>query len=486
MAPNIDLRGVNMNLSDPSNNDSIEAKKRGLWGSKAGFVLAAAGSAIGLGNIWRFPTEAANNGGAAFLLVYLGCVIFIGLPVMLAELSIGRHTRKDPVGAIKSVCPKGLWWLVGAMGVITGLFILSYYSVVAGWTVGYIIKTANYTFTAESNPGQIFGDFATNWWQQLLFHALFLTLSVAVVMGGIKQGIERWSKILMPTLLVMLVLLVIRSVTLPGASAGLSFYLEPDFSKLNMKVFVAALGQAFFSMSLGMGAMITYGSYISKKDNLVTSAIWVGGADATIAIVAGLMVLPALALAGIQPGVDQGGAGLIFAVLPTVFSQMPWQPYGGILFGTAFFLLLTLAALTSAVSLLEVVTAHLVDARGWTRKKATLTVGVASYVLGIPSALSLGAVGFLSSISFPGGATLGFLDLMDKIFGKLTLTFGAFWICIIAGWAWGIGKAHQEVLLGNSGFSKLGKVWSLLVRYLCPIAIFIILIYLIVDPSVIR
>ena len=291
------------------NNSSDQAgAKRGMWGSKLGFILAAAGSAIGLGNIWRFPTEAANNGGAAFLVVYLVCVVLIGMPVMLAELTLGRHTRKDPVGAFKSICPKGMWWLVGALGVATGLAILSYYCVVAGWTLGYVGKTLTNTFTPQADPAGIFGAFAASWWQQIMYHAIFMVLCVLVVIGGVRSGIERWSKILMPALLIMLGLLVVRSVTLPGASKGLAFYLEPDFSKLNFKVVVAGLGQAFFSMSLGMGAMITYGSYLSKKDNLVTSAAWVSAADTGIAIMAGFMVLPwpwlafSLGLTRAEPG----------------------------------------------------------------------------------------------------------------------------------------------------------------------------------------
>ncbi|MBN2496440.1 MAG: sodium-dependent transporter [Deltaproteobacteria bacterium] len=466
--------------------DSGAASKRGIWGSKAGFILAAAGSAIGLGNIWRFPTEAANNGGAAFLLVYLACVVLIGLPVMLAEITLGRHTRKDPVGAFKAICPRSLWWLVGALGVVTGLAILSYYSVVAGWTLGYVVRTAGHTFTSDSDPNAIFGAFSCCWWQQILYHLIFMALCVAVVMGGVRAGIERWSKILMPTLLVMLGLLVVRSVTLPGAGRGLAFYLEPDFSKLDFKVIVAGLGQAFFSMSLGMGAMITYGSYLSRKDNLVTSATWVGLADTGIAILAGFMVLPALAIAGITPGVDEGGAGMIFTVLPSVFSQMPWEPYGGIVFGTAFFILLALAALTSAVSLLEVVTAYLVDERKWPRKRATAAVGGLALIVGVPSALGCGAVACLSKVVELQGKSVGFLELMDKVFGKLTLTLGALLISLVVGWVWGIGKAKDEIRHGNSGFAVLGSVWSFLLRFLCPLAIATILVFLIIDPGAIR
>jgi NSS family neurotransmitter:Na+ symporter len=466
--------------------DKPEAQKRGIWGSKMGFILAAAGSAIGLGNIWRFPTEAANNGGAAFLVVYVACVVFLGLPVMLAELTMGRHTRRNPVGAFKKALPKTYWWLVGALGVIVGFAILSYYSVVAGWTLGYVVKSVTHTFTPETDPGQVFSGFVGSWWQSIICLAIFMGLCVAVVIGGVQAGIERWSKVLMPALLIMLVLLIIRSVTLPGSSLGLSFYLAPDFSKLNMKVLVAALGQAFFSMSLGMGAMITYGSYLSKRDNLVTSATWVGMADMGIAFLAGLMVLPALAIAGITPGLEEGGAGLIFAVLPRIFSELPWQPAGGIIFGTAFFLMLMVAALTSAISLMEVVTAWLVDERNWPRKKAVGVVGGVTFLLALPSALGCGAVGWLSHVCTLQDQQLGFLDLMDKIFGKLALTFGSLLICLVVGWFWGMGKARDEVLLGNPKFNKLAKVWSFLLRYLCPVAIAVILVFLIIDPSAIR
>jgi NSS family neurotransmitter:Na+ symporter len=451
-----------------------------------GFIMAAAGSAIGLGNIWRFPIEAANNGGAAFVLVYLGCVFFIGLPVMLAELSLGRQTHRNPVGAFMSICPKGLWWLVGLLAVSTGLAILSYYCVIAGWTLGYLVKACTNTFTEASDPGKIFGDFTGSWWTQLLCLGVFISLCVSVVMGGVKQGIERWSKILMPVLLIVLLLLVVRSVTLPGATAGLAYYLEPDFSKVDMKMIVAALGQAFFSMSLGMGTMITYGSYLSRKENLVSSAVWVSSSDATIAIVAGLMVLPALGLAGIQPGVDEGGAGLIFTVLPTVFSKMPWAPYGGAIFATLFFVLLAMAALTSAISLMEVVTAYLVDERAWSRKKATVVTGVIGFGLGVPSALSFGAAAFFTNFVSVGERTLSFLDLTHEIFGKLCLTFGALLVCVFVGWRWGFTKVSKEMSSSCPNLCRVDKAWSFLLKFVCPLAIATILIYIIVDPSIIR
>jgi NSS family neurotransmitter:Na+ symporter len=466
----------------------LGAEQRGVWGSKLGFVLAAAGSAIGLGNIWRFPIEAANNGGFAFLLVYLACVVLIGMPVMLAELTLGRHTQRNPVGAFRAALPNTPWWLLGAVGVLTGLVILSYYSVVAGWTIGYVWKSVSHSFAPGISPAavqQLFVTFAGSWWIAILLHGVFMVLCVAVVVGGVQAGIERWCKILMPALLVMLLLLVLRSVTLDGAAEGLAFYLRPDFSKIDLKVVVAALGQTFFSMSLGMGAMITYGSYLSRRDNLVTSTAWVGSADAGIAFLAGLVVLPALAASGIRPGLDEGGPGLIFAVLPKVFSEMPWQPFGGIAFGSLFFLLLAVAGLTSAVSLLEVVTAYLVDERGWVRRRATAAVGAAAFLLGVPSALGFGAVGWLSAIRV-GGVEVGFLDLMHVIFGRMSLTCGALLTCVVVAWVWGVGRARDEIAIGGEHSLGLGRVWLFLLRFVCPLAIAVILAFLIFDPSAIR
>jgi NSS family neurotransmitter:Na+ symporter len=469
-------------LNPPANN-------RGQWSSQLGFVLAAAGSAIGLGNIWRFPIEAANNGGFAFLLVYLASVFLIGMPVMLAELTIGRHSGKNPVGAFRTALPGTRWWLLGALGVTTGMVILSYYSVVAGWTLGYVAKTASHSFAAGISPEEVgaqFAVFAGSWWIQLLLHGVFMALCVGVVVGGVQSGIERWAKILMPLLLLLLLLLVVRSITLPGAGAGLAFYLKPDFSKLDFKVLVAALGQAFFSMSLGMGAMITYGSYLSKRENLVKCTAWVGSADAAIAFLAGLLVLPALAMSGIRPGLDEGGAGLIFAVLPKVFSEMPWQPFGGIAFGTLFFVLLAVAGLTSAVSLVEVVTAYFVDERGWPRRRAVTLVGSAAFVLGVPSALGFGAVGWLSAVATIGGTPMAFLDLAHTIFGKLSLTFGALMTCVVVAWVWGVGSARSEIADGEPGLEAVGRFWLFLLRWVCPLAITVILASLIVDPSAIR
>jgi len=300
--------------------------QRGQWSSRIGFILAAAGSAIGLGNIWRFPYVVGQNGGAAFVLLYLIFVLIIGLPYMFAELALGRSAQRNPVGSINSIRPNSLWKLVGYLGVLTGVGILSFYGVVAGWTFGYIFKMG---FGDVSD----FGNFVADPWTVVLLFAFFILLTSTIVYGGVEGGIEKWSKILMPILFILLIALIIYSNTLDGSVKGLVFYLQPDFSKITGKVALEALGQAFFSLSLGMGLMITYGSYLSKKENIITSAVYIGIFDTIIAIMAGLIIFPALFAMGASP--DQGPA-LVFEVLPQLFSQMP----GGQIVGMFFFILL--------------------------------------------------------------------------------------------------------------------------------------------------
>ncbi len=360
---------------------------REQWGSKAGFILAAAGSAVGLGNIRKFPFIAGMSGGAAFVLIYLVCVALIGFPVMLLEFTLGRQTQKNPVGAYRAADrPGGLWFLAGAMGVFAGFVILSYYSVVAGWCLGYVWKALMGTFQNFHEPAQAAAHFEktaalTRW--AIGYHLLFMAICVGIVIGGVKRGIERASKILMPSLVLILILLVVRGITLEGASEGLTFLFKPDFSKIQGDTILVALGHAFFTLSLGMGAMITYGSYLSRKDNLVVSAFTVVLLDTVVALLAGIAIFTAVFAYGLEPA---AGPGLIFHVLPAVFSEMP----GGAIFGLLFFLLLSIAAITSGISLLEVVTAYYVDDRGWSRTQATLTFGFVIFLLGVPSALSFG------------------------------------------------------------------------------------------------
>lgn len=446
---------------------------RGSFGSRFGFILAAAGSAVGLGNIWGFPTKVGQGGGAAFVLVYLVCVFLICAPIMIAELAVGRRSGKDPVGAFRFIKPGSGWWLTGALGVLAGVGILSFYSVIAGWTIAYIYYAATGAVTGDSaSTGAFFTQFVGNAPLNLGLTALVLGVTAATLLGGVKEGIERMTKALMPMLLIILGLLAIRAVTLPGAEAGLSYYLNPDFSKiLDVRVFNAALGQAFFSLSLGMGAMITYGSYLSKNENLAQSAMWVVVIDTMVALTAGLIIFPAgFSLAGFDP--NSSGPGLIFVVLPQLFATMP----GGTLVGIAFFVMLLFAAITSTISLLEVPTSHLIDSHGWDRKKAVLVLATITFVLAIPSALGNGASAFFSSVP---GVGMDFLSLMAIIWNDFALPIGGFLLAIFVGHVWRADKALEELNIG--GRMPAPALWSFLIRWVCPAAIFMIIVFTALD-----
>ncbi len=447
-----------------------QEKERGAWSSKIGFIVAAAGSAIGLGNIWRFPYVAGQNGGAAFVFIYILFVIFIGLPVMITELSIGRATGKNPYGAFDTLFPKTIWRYVGGLGIFTGIGILSFYGVIAGYTLGYFIKILIGDFNNVVTPAQseaIFKAFTANPLLSIGLLFVFILLTAAIVIGGVSAGIERWTKILMPVLFLLLIILAIRSITLEGASKGLEFYLQPDLSKITPGVIARALGQALFSLSLGMGAMITYGSYISKRDNLVSSAASVVFFDTLIAILAGLVMFPALFAMGMDPA---GGAGLVFVVLPSIFAKMP----GGLFFGAGIFLLLAVAALTSTISLLEVPVSYYVDEKKWSRRKAVIWMALAAFIMGIPSAVSLGASRKLSALPF---VNFGFLDLMNAVFGNYSLSFGSLLIALFAGYKWGVKSVIAEIEQEGVVFAAR-HLWILLIRFVCPVAVAIIFVYI--------
>ncbi len=437
---------------------------RGQWNSKIGFIMAAAGSAIGLGNIWRFPYVVGENGGGAFVFFYVLFVILIGLPYMFAELSLGRATQKNPVGAINKIRPKSFWRLAGFLGVVTGVGILSFYAVIAGWTVAYIYKM----FTG--NVGD-FSAFVADPGGEILLFVLFVVITTLIVQKGVSEGIEKWSKILMPIFFILLLSLVIYSLTLDGASKGLEFYLKPDFSKITGRTLLAALGQAFFSLSLGMGTMITYGSYLSKNDNLVTSGVSVAVFDTLIALFAGLIIFPALFAMGKDPA---AGPALVFVILPELFLEMP----GGLIVGSLFFVLLSVAALTSTISLLEVPVSYMIDDHNVDRKKIVWGVAGLTILLGVPSALSQGASDFFTNFGLIPASYTGpdFLSQMSFLFGDIALAVGAISLSIFVGWVWGIDKASDEIEQGAPFFKKTRWLWSFIIRYVIPVVILLVLL----------
>lgn len=432
-------------------------ENRDQWGSKFGFIMAAAGSAVGLGNIWRFPYITGKYGGAAFVLVYLAVVIVLGMSVMLAEFAIGRKAKLDAVGSLKKL--GGGWWpLVGWMGFFCAFVILSYYAVIAGWTLAYMFKSFGglMELAAAGKAGDVFGAFVSDPVQAIMYHILVMIIVISIVYRGISGGIEKSCKVLMPALFGILVLLIGRSVTLPGAMAGLEFYLLPDFSKLTGEAVLAAVGQGFFSLSLGMGVMITYGSYLSNKEYMPSMTATIIFLDTAVAIMAGLVIFPAVFAFGVDAG---AGPGLTFVTLPSVFAKMPL----GSVFSFAFFALLFIAALTSAISLLEVVVTYAIDELHWSRTKSALLMGGAIMLLGIPSALSVGG-------HIPQIAGKDFLDAADFVTNNVVMPMGGLLIALFVGWVWTKGAKEEVTNNGTHPFPQY-SVWLWICRIVAPVCI---------------
>ena len=414
--------------------------KREQWGSKLGFILAASGSAVGLGNIWKYPHMAGQNGGAAFTIVYLVCILVVGLPILLGELVIGRNTQLSPVGAFNKLADKSNWKWVGFLGVASAFVILSFYGVVGGWTLRYTVYSLSGGFESLSGnadaSGVVFNSFISNSINPIFWQILFMSVCIGIIIKGVKSGIEEGSKIMMPIIIVILGILVVRGLTLDGGSEGLIFLFKPKFSDLTPSSIVLALGHAFFTLSLGMGTMLTYGSYLDKKQNLFSSAIWVILLDTAIAMLAGTAIFTIVFAMGADPS---AGAGLIFVVLPTIFPQIG----GGLVWGTLFFFILFMAALTSAISILEVVTAYFIDQKGWSRAKATLSFGLVITVVGIFCSLSLG--GFTDfKIIF----NLSFMDFLDELSSKYMLPIGGALTAIFILSKWGVVAFLDEIKIG--------------------------------------
>jgi len=430
------------------------------WSSKLGFILAAAGSAIGLGAIWKLPYVAGTSGGGAFFIIFLFFTILLGLPLLLAEFTIGRHTQKEAVSAYRKIAPESKWPWIGKLGVCTSFLLLSFYSVVGGWILVYLFRsfTLNINGMAPAEFGTMFEQTISNPYLAVFAHFIFILLTILVVQGGIQKGIERSSKWMMPALFILFILIVFRSVTLEGAMEGVRFFLLPDFSSVTGETVLFALGQAFFSLSLGVSIMVTYSSYLKSKESLPRSAVSIVGLTIFISILAGLAIFPAVFAFGLEP---TEGPPLIFIVLPAVFSSIPF----GNLFFILFMSLLLFATLTSAFSLLEMVVASLTKSDPAKRKKYTWIAGMAIFVMGIPSALSYGV---LSDPIFFG---MVFFDFLDFLVSNILLPLGALLIAIFVPLKIDKKTLATEILQGSNMKMIWFNIWFALVKYVIPFAI---------------
>ncbi|GHB33212.1 transporter [Pseudovibrio japonicus] len=432
--------------------------QREHWGSRVGFILAAAGSAVGLGNIWKFPYLVGAEGGGVFLVVYVAFLIAIGFCVMIAEIALGRHAQANPFGAFKRVGGKR-WSIFGLLAVLTAFTILSFYSIVGGWTIAYVVKTITGGFSGFSGAefeGR-FGELVTSPIEPIVYHAVFMAIGVLIVINGITSGIERAAKIMMPLLFILLALLVVRSLTLDGAMAGVRYFLVPDWSHLDADMVAAALGQAFFSLSLGMGALITYGSYLDEKESIPNAAGWVVSLDLLVAILAGFLILPAVFAFNMDPA---AGPGLTFITLPAIFAELPF----GIVVQLCFFLLLFVAAITSAISLLQVVVSFVGEEFNVCRQWTTVWVGIAIFLFGVPSSLALGVWGDVTFFD------MNIFDLLGYISDTFFLPIGAIATCLVAGWVSYDQFVAEVTNEGERPFAYL-TAWKWMCRVIAPLAI---------------
>lgn len=439
---------------------------RDLFGSKLGVIAAAAGSAVGLGNIWKFPYEAGQNGGGAFLLVYIGFILAIGLPIMISEFVIGRKSRANAAGAFKKLAPGKPWFVVGWMGVGAAFMILAFYGVVAGWTLEYIKEAVTGAFNDQSTEQltDSFNTFMTNPVRPVIWQVIFMLLTGGIILGGVKNGIEKYTKILMPLLLIIIIVMGIKAISLPGGGDGLTFLFSFKFEKINSTVIIEALGQAFFSLSLGMGAIITYGSYVDNKANLTRTALQVTFVDTLIAILAGVAIFPAVFAFGIEPTV---GEGLVFITLPSIFEQMS----GGYFWSILFFVLLAVAALTSTISLLEVIVAYLSEEFKMKRKTATIAGTALATFLGILCSLSLG-VG--SEYTLLGQNLFGVLNFTAS---NILLPLGGMLIALFLGWQIKRNDTYDELSNGGTKRLRLFKVFLVVIKFIAPIAIAMVFLH---------
>ncbi|WP_010324894.1 sodium-dependent transporter [Marinobacterium stanieri] len=447
--------------------------KRGFWSSRLAFILAATGSAVGLGNIWKFPYITGENGGGAFVLVYLICIAVVGIPIMMAEVLIGRRGGHSPVNSLRQITQRDklnpAWKWVGAIGVLAGFLILSFYSVIGGWALSYVGTSAAGQFSGQTADavGGIFSGLLSDPMTLLSWHTLFMALVMVVVARGVSSGLERATSILMPGLFVLLLIMVGYAMTSGHFGEAVSFLFQPDFSKLTTSGVLVALGHAFFTLSLGMAVMMAYGSYLPKNVSIAKASVTVSVMDTGVALLAGLAIFPIVFANGMEPG---AGPGLIFQTLPLAFGQMPM----GTLFGTLFFVLLVFAAWTSGISLLEPLVEWLEEQKGMNRTVSTLIAGLVCWVLGIASILSLNLwsdVAPLGMFAMFEGKTI--FDLLDYLTANILLPLGGLLVAVLVGWFMSKQALQNELSLSEGGFN----LWYNTLKFITPVAVLVVFLY---------
>jgi neurotransmitter:Na+ symporter, NSS family len=436
----------------------------GEWSSRFAFILAATGSAVGLGNIWKFPYIAGQNGGGAFVLVYLICVALIGIPIMMAESMLGRRGRQSPINTMQSLAEEAKanpnWHFLGWLGVVAGFLILSYYSVIAGWAGAYVVKSVSGDFSGASAEvtSRLFGDFVASPLQLLFWHTLFMVATMVVVAHGVQGGLEKSVRFLMPALFILLLVMVGYAMSTDAYGQGIAFLFSPDFSRLSASGILIAMGQAFFTLSLGMGAIMVYGSYLPSHVSIARTSIIIAGADTLVALLAGIAIFPIVFANGLEPG---SGPGLIFQTLPIAFGKMP----GGAFFGMLFFILLVFAALSSSISLIEPAVAWLVENKGMSRRRACIWSGFVTWLLGLGTVFSFN---LWADFTLFGNT---FFDVLDYLTANIMLPLGGLLLAVFAGWIMKQRASKDE--LSDDGV-LVYKVWRFLIRYVSPVAVAII------------
>ncbi len=437
------------------------------------FVLAAAGSAVGLGNVWKFPYMAGDSGGGAFVLLYFACIALLGLPVMISEVLLGRRGRSSPANTMRALAREEgrspLWGMLGVMGMLTGLLILSYYSVIAGWTLAYVLEAAGGSFSGISaqGVGEIFNRLVADPWRLMFWHTLFIVLTMFVILRGVRRGLEAAVRFLMPGLFLLILVMVVYAVIAGDFLGGLRFLFTPDFSKITPDVVLKAMGQAFFTLSLGMGAIMMYGAYLPQDASIASTSVQVALTDTLIAILAGLAIFPIVFANGLEAG---QGPGLIFNTLPLAFGHMP----GGTLFGLLFFILLVFAAWTSAISMIEPAVAWMVEKFSFTRFRSSLVCGLIVWAIGAGTVLSFNLwtrVRLLDGTAFEGKS---FFDLLDYLTSNIMLPLGGILICLFAAWVMSEPSRRDELRIGHSAGYAL---WRFLARYIAPLGVVLIFLH---------